>query len=210
MATPGSKNTFLKRVNYESLNPALSTGTPLGFTAKGDMLGFTGTATGVLAANTGVNGYGLQLDSTATYGWKWGALHPIQSYLYAYLTADQAIANNTWVTVNTGTSTGLGSSYPTPTITGLYEFRCTVTWDNNSAGSRYLSLTVNGTRIFITENQPVNNTNWVSQHLNFIFPVSAGDTLAFQVKQSSGFAMNLKGNHSEGGQATFYSVRRIA
>jgi hypothetical protein len=212
MATPAATNTYLKRINYLSLNPAISTGTPLGFTAKGDVLGFDGTTTGVLAANTGVTGQCLNLDSTKTLGWGWTTVHPINSYLHAYLTADQAIANNTWVTLNNGTQTGQGTIYPTPDKTGLYEFRCVATFDNNSAGTRYVSLVINGTRQFMIENPPVNNTNWHSMNLHAIYPVTAGQTVSFQAKQTSGFSMNLKGANAAEGNAsmTFYSMRRIA
>lgn len=69
------KNTFFGRINYGSLNPPITSGTALGLTTKGDLLGHDGTNSGRLGVGT--NTQVLQADSTQTLGVKWANKSPL-------------------------------------------------------------------------------------------------------------------------------------
>lgn len=69
------KNTFHQRINYASLNPPITSGTALGLTTKGDLLGHDGTNSGRLGV--GSNKQVIEADSTQTLGVKWANKSPL-------------------------------------------------------------------------------------------------------------------------------------
>jgi hypothetical protein len=207
MAYPGKRNAYFQVINYETLNPSVFASLPL--TTKGDILGYSTeptripvgaddtilTADSTLPAGAGFKALTLPPITQFDLGWTWCA---------AYRSSALAIPNATNTNIGwTTTATGSASAVTLPE-TGVYFFTGRVTWSPNSSGTRYLILysNTNGA-LDQAENQPVNNTNNFAQTLTCIRTLTAGDTVALRVRQTSGGSLDVIATSADGAPSFF-------
>jgi trimeric autotransporter adhesin len=188
------KNTYLEKINYEVLNPPLTTGTAMGMTTKGDLITHNGTDAVRLPVST--NDFVVTADSAQTTGVKWAPIIGFDTrangHLYSRNTriaATQSIPHNT-ATAVTFTATS-GEAASPATRTGMYLF---------TFGGRYaahvglvsLAVAINGTAVgpaakFSGDLDGAAATVSGSRYV----PVTSGDTMALQALQTSGGALNV-------------------
>jgi hypothetical protein len=122
--------------------------------------------------------------------------------LAVHNTATQSIPNSTWTTItlptvdidsvggyNTGTSTWTCPLY------GTYRISAGVTWAANATPSRAVSLLVNGSTRYLTNNDTPTSTGAVTSTIvSQPLQIPAGWTVQLQADQNSGAALSTSGS----------------
>jgi hypothetical protein len=183
-----ANRTFVKELNYETLNPAITASSLLPTTTKGDIVVHSTTPARL---PVGTNYQMLLADSTQTLGVKWGGM----DVRYGVATANQSIPNSSYTAITFGSQTGSANCIPGSALpfAGTYLIYLQAAWDVNTVGSRYLEITVDGTRVIGSEltAQP---SSFTTQTASRTIALNAGQVINFRAKQSSGGALNLVNN----------------
>jgi hypothetical protein len=136
---------------------------------------------------------------------RWASLY---NYIYyAFKTNSQTIPTGTWTPITGYTATGQD---PSSMVQGLFLVFITVTWNNDSnAGSRYVRVGVNNTTYFTIEDPQAVMANFHSMSFTNLIPCNQGDSLTFEVKQTSGGNISINGAVDTGIGIFFGFMRAI-
>jgi hypothetical protein len=118
-----------------------------------------------------------------------------------WASVDQGIANASQTLVTLGSSTGSGVTFSgnriNITYAGVYDISANLRYLSNSAGARFLFVTVNGTEIF-GQSQPGVDAggfdNYLSADISNL-ELAAGDAIELYTYQNSSGALNLHAAH---------------
>lgn len=192
MANSNRKNTYHDIINYRTLNPAITAGSLLPLTTKGDIVAYD---TGVVRKAVGTDDFVFTADSTNATGNAWKPIIGLDTRLNGHLYSrswrpsgtNQSIPNNA-DTVVTFTNTS-GESASPATRTGMYLISIGGQFDTSTA-QKDNWIVINGTKL-----DPVVGgsgvTGFIAYTMTRYVPITAGQTIQYVVKQASGGALNF-------------------
>lgn len=185
------KNTYLGQINWTGpFNPPLNNGTTLGLTTKGDLLVSNGTNASRLAV--GADTFVLTADSSQTLGEKWAPVTNFSTRANGFLWSNAGASVSQSTTTNVSTvvlwGTNTGETISPATKTGMYQINYVVKWAA-FAGSKQAYVTINGSQQGPGTELQAATTGSCSESL--VIPVNNGQTIALEVKQTSGGNQNI-------------------
>jgi hypothetical protein len=164
--------------------------------------------------NIQINDGGTNRSAITVNGDEGSVTMPRQSYVHAYMNGDQTIANTSATTVvfNIEATDVLGEYNNTTGVftakdAGVYNVTSTVMWQNTDANRNYnlYISTGGGDSAWINKNDSLTNT-FLTQTISFNTKLTAGQTIAVKVYQSSGGNETLYGTGSNWAKLTITKV----
>lgn len=205
LTLPTSTDTLVGRATTDTLTNKTVTDSSNIVYASGLLTTGSPVVVNTLNAPTSTSQVLVTQGSTTTA--RWGSL--FNYAFYATKTDLQSIPNNTWTTITGTTGTGID---PSNLPVGTYSVYLTVTWNNGTnTGSRYIRVAHTSgvaTEYFTIENPQAVAANFHSMGFSTIIPCNAGDSLDFQVKQTSGGSVSINGS-VDGGTGIFFGLNTI-